>query len=79
MADYPTQIKITTEDGERILEKIYFTELGHVMAKIFDPKTKTFLNKRIGSLDSLLSENGIQTNEFISLKSSTLRKMTKEF
>ena len=77
MADYPTQIKITTEDGERSLEKIYFTELGHVMAKIFDPKTKTFLNKRIGSLDSLLSESGIQTNEFISLKASTLRKMAK--
>ena len=77
MADYPTQIRITTEEGERILEKIYFTELGHVMAKIFDPKTKTFLNKRIGSLDSLLSENGIETGEFISLKPSTLRKMTK--
>ena len=77
MADYPTQIRITTEEGERILEKIYFTELGHVMAKIFDPKTKTFLNKRIGSLDSLLSESGIQTNEFISLKASTLRKMAK--
>jgi len=77
LADYPTQIRITTEEGERILEKIYFTELGHVMAKIFDPKTKTFLNKRIGSLDSLLSENGIETGEFISLKPSTLRKMTK--
>jgi len=77
LADYPTQIRITTEEGERILEKIYFTELGHVMAKIFDPKTKTFLNKRIGSLDSLLSESGIQTNEFISLKASTLRKMAK--
>jgi hypothetical protein len=74
LADYPTQIKITTEDGERILEKIYFTELGHVMAKIFDPKTKTFLNKRIGSLDSLLSENGIETGEFISLKSSRFKK-----
>ena len=74
MADYPTQIKITTEEGERILEKIYFTELGHVMAKIFDPKTKTFLNKRIGSLDSLLSENGIETGEFISLKSSRFKK-----
>lgn len=74
MADYPTQIRITTEEGERILEKIYFTELGHVMAKIFDPKTKTFLNKRIGNLDSLLSENGIETGEFISLKSSRFKK-----
>jgi len=74
LADYPTQIRITTEEGERILEKIYFTELGHVMAKIFDPKTKTFLNKRIGSLDSLLSENGIETGEFISLKSSRFKK-----
>jgi hypothetical protein len=44
------------------------------MAKIFDPKTKTFLNKRIGSLDSLLSENGIETGEFISLKSSRFKK-----
>jgi hypothetical protein len=77
LADYPTQMKITTEDGERILEKIYFTELGHVMAKIFDPKTKTFLNRRIGNLDTLLLESGIKANEFISLKSSTFKKMAK--
>jgi len=77
LADYPTQIKITTEEGERILEKIYFTELGHLMAKIFDPKTKTFLNKRIGNLDTLLTENGIQANEFISLKQSTFKNLRK--
>ena len=77
MADYPAQIKINTKDGERILEKIYFTELGHIMAKIYDPKSKTWLNKRIGNLNSMLDNQGIQIKEFISLKPSTIQKLGK--
>ena len=77
MAEYPAQIKINTKDGERMLEKIYFTELGHVMAKIYDPKSKTWLNKRIGSLSSMLSSQEIEIKEFISLKPSTIQKLGK--
>lgn len=77
MAEYPAQMRINTKDGERILEKIYFTELGHVMAKIYDPKSKTWLNKRIGNLNSMLDNQGIQIKEFISLKPSTIQKLGK--
>lgn len=77
MADYPAQMKINTKDGEKILEKIYFTELGHVMVKIYDPKSKTWLNQRIGNLDSMLVDQGIEITECISYKASTLRKMGK--
>jgi 2-oxoglutarate dehydrogenase complex dehydrogenase (E1) component-like enzyme len=77
LAEYPAQIKINTKDGERMLEKIYFTELGHVMAKIYDPKSKTWLNKRIGNLNSMLDNQGIQIKEFISLKPSTIQKLGK--
>ncbi len=70
-------MRINTQDGERILEKIYFTELGHVMAKIYDPKSKTWLNKRIGNLNSMLDNQGIQIKEFISLKPSTIQKLGK--
>lgn len=77
MADYPAQIKINTKDGERILEKIYFTELGHIMAKIYDPKSKTWLNKQIGSLSSMLDSQEIEIKEFISLKPSIIKKLGK--
>jgi hypothetical protein len=77
LAEYPAQMRINTQDGERILEKIYFTELGHVMAKIYDPKSKTWLNKRIGNLNSMLDNQGIQIKEFISLKPSTIQKLGK--
>jgi 2-oxoglutarate dehydrogenase complex dehydrogenase (E1) component-like enzyme len=70
-------MRINTKDGERILEKIYFTELGHVMAKIYDPKSKTWLNKRIGNLNSMLDNQEIEIKEFISLKPSTIQKLGK--
>ena len=68
---------IETTDGEGILQQIYFTELGHVMAKIFNPKTKTWVNKRIGNLENLLNDNQIQLKGFTSLKTSTIEKMGK--
>lgn len=77
MTEYPAQMRIDTQDGERILERIYFTELGHIMAKIYDPKSKTWLNKQIGNLNSMLDDQGIQIKEFISLKPSTIQKLGK--
>jgi hypothetical protein len=47
------------------------------MAKIYDPKSKTWLNKRIGNLNSMLDNQGIQIKEFISLKPSTIQKLGK--
>jgi hypothetical protein len=38
------------------LSKIYVTELGYVMAKIYYPKKRVWINYKIGSVDDL-SEN----------------------
>ena len=77
MSNYPLQMTIETTDGEGILQQIYFTELGHVMAKIYNPKSKTWTNRRIGNLESLLNENQIKLKGYTSLKSSTIKKMGK--
>ena len=68
---------IETIDGEGILQQIYFTELGHLMAKIYNPKTKVWVNKRIGNIETLLNENQITSKGYTSLKSSTIKKMGK--
>jgi len=68
---------IETKDGEGILQQIYFTELGHVMAKIFDPKTKIWVNKKIGNIEALLNDSQITLKGYTSLKSSTINKMGK--
>lgn len=76
MAD-SLQMRINTKNGERILEKIYFTELGHLMAKIYDPKSKTWQNQRIGNIETLLNEENIQIKNFITLKPSAVRNLGK--
>ncbi len=68
---------IQTNDGEGILEQLYFTELGHIMAKIFNTKTKTWTNKKIGNLETLLSENNIEIKGHTSYKSTTMKNITK--
>lgn len=68
---------IETPDGEGILEQLYFTELGHVMAKIYNKKTKTWVNRKIGNLQSLLNESNIEIKGQTTYKSSTLKKITK--
>jgi hypothetical protein len=66
---------IETPDGEGILEQLYFTELGHVMAKIYNKKTKTWINKRIGDLQTLLVENNIEITGQTTYKKSTLKNL----
>lgn len=44
-----------TPDGVGVLEKIYVTELGLVMGKIFYPNRKVWVNYQLSNLDELLS------------------------
>ncbi len=43
-----------TPDGKATLKEIYVTELGYIMAKMYYPKKKVFINHRIGSIKNLL-------------------------
>ena len=68
---------IGTENGDQILHVVYFTELGFLMAKIFNPKEKTYTNKKIANLESLLNDNNITIKGLTSYKKSRIKKMIK--
>jgi hypothetical protein len=46
--------EVDTPDGKATLKEIYVTELGYIMAKIYYPSKKAFINHRIGSIKNLL-------------------------
>jgi hypothetical protein len=59
------QTEVDTPDGVGLLEQIYVTELGHVMARIYYRKKGIWINKKITSLNSLLEGTGIiSTGEY---------------
>ncbi len=55
------QTEVDTPDGVGLLEQIYVTELGHVMARIYYRKKGIWINKKITSLDSFLEGSGVTT------------------
>jgi hypothetical protein len=46
---------VDTPDGAGVLEKIYLTELGHVMGKVYFPSKKVWVNYQLASIDNLLN------------------------
>lgn len=46
--------EVDTPDGKATLKEIYVTELGYIMAKMYYPKKRVFINHRIGSIKNLL-------------------------
>lgn len=62
--------ELDTAYGPAILEDIYFTDLGHVMIKLYILETKTWINKRISSLDILLGKNKAKNLKTIKRKKS---------
>lgn len=57
--------EVDTPDGKATLKEIYVTELGYIMAKLYYPKKRVFMNHRIGLLQELLeSENFTLTTEW---------------
>ena len=55
------QTEIDTPDGVGILEQIYITELGHVMARIYYRKKGIWINRKITSLESFLEGSGLKS------------------
>jgi hypothetical protein len=57
--------EVDTPDGKATLKEIYVTELGYIMAKLYYPNKRVFMNHRIGLLQQLLeSENFTLTTEW---------------
>ena len=46
--------EVDTPDGKATLKEIYVTELGYIMAKMYYPQKRVFINHRIGSIKNLL-------------------------
>jgi hypothetical protein len=44
---------VDTPDGSGVLEKIYLTELGLVMGKVFFPRRNVWINYTLSSIDNL--------------------------
>lgn len=57
------QTEVDTPDGVGLLEQIYVTELGHVMARIYYRKKGIWINKKITSLDSFLEGSGVTSTK----------------
>lgn len=43
-----------TPKGKATLVEVYVTELGHLMAKVYHPNHKNWINYRIGNMDELV-------------------------
>lgn len=51
---------VTTQNGEGILEQLYLTELGYVMAKIYFPERGIWINYNIQNIWDLLENSDIE-------------------
>jgi hypothetical protein len=67
------QTEIDTPDGDALLEQIYITELGHVMARVYYKKKGIRINKRITNLDSLLENTGLSVKDERKIKTRKIR------
>jgi len=50
---------VDTPDGKATLTEIYVTELGYIMAKIYYPSKRVFINHSVGKMSELLSTKDI--------------------
>ena len=76
MYDNTIQLELDTPDGVAKLEKIYFTELGHIMAKVYYPKTKQWVRYNIGDIQSAIKSNTKLTGtKFTNFKESIVKKV----
>jgi len=67
------QTEIDTPDGVALLEQIYITELGHVMARVYYKKKGIRINKRLTNLEELLQNTGLSVKDEETMKLKKLR------
>mgnify|MGYP005847256015 CR=1 FL=1 len=53
-------LKVETPNGRATLVEVYITELGHLMAKIYYPNEKAWVNYRIGNISELARTANIE-------------------
>jgi len=50
---------VDTPDGKATIVEVFITELGNLMAKLYYPSTKQFVNQKIGNIDDLTKASNI--------------------
>jgi len=59
---------VETQYGHGILEQIYLTELGYVMARIYYPEKSVWINYNLSDIQELVKGSSIE------IKSKTVHK-----
>lgn len=67
-------VEVDTPRGKATLEKVYVTELGHLMAKIYYPKEKAWVNYRIGNISDLVESANMKVLSSTTTKRTVLKK-----
>ena len=54
------KLKVDTPKGKATLVDVYVTELGHLMAKVYHPTSKNWINYRIGDVGELVRNGDME-------------------
>ena len=73
-------LEVETPNGKATVVKVFITELGQLMAKIYYKKEKVWRNHQISSIDDLMIKEDIKvvSSKSTSTKKSVIKKVFKE-
>jgi 50S ribosomal subunit-associated GTPase HflX len=67
-------VEVDTPKGKATLVKVYVTELGHLMAKVYHKKEKVWTNYKIGEISNLMETANIKVLSSTTTKRTVLKK-----
>lgn len=73
-------LEVETPNGKATVVKVFITELGHLMAKVYYKKERIWRNHLIASMDDLMIKEDIKvvSSKSTSTKKSVIKKVFKE-
>jgi hypothetical protein len=67
-------VEVDTPKGKATLEEVFVTELGYVMVRVYYKENKTWVNYRVGEIDSLIKSANIKVLSISTKKRTILKK-----
>jgi hypothetical protein len=73
-------LEVETPNGKATVVRVFITELGHLMAKIYYKKERIWRNHQIASMDDLMIKEDIKvvSSKSTSTKKSVIKKVFSE-
>ena len=73
-------LEVETPNGKATVVKVFITELGHLMAKVYYKKERVWRNHHIASMDDLMIKKDIKvvSSKSTSTKKSVIKKVFNE-